>query len=101
MTNVVQYEPFVDKTIGAFLEQMDRLFANKEGPDGIVDLPRWMRAYAFDVIGELTYGESHGFLDSGGDVEGIVSSIQKSIAYGQVVSMLFIFGAKSCTTVQC
>lgn len=101
MSNVMQYEPFVDKTIEVFLEQMDHLFAGKEGPDGIVDLPQWMRAYSFDVIGELTYGERHGFLDSGGDVEGIVSSLRKAVAYGQMVSLIFVFSAKSCTTIQC
>ncbi|MDI1490295.1 MAG: hypothetical protein OHK93_001495 [Ramalina farinacea] len=87
MSNVMQYEPFVDKTIELFLEQVDHNFAGKEGPDGIIDLPQWMRAYAFDVIGELTYSERHGFLDSGGDVEGIVSSLRKAVAYGQLVKL--------------
>ncbi|KAL8709010.1 MAG: hypothetical protein Q9220_006219 [cf. Caloplaca sp. 1 TL-2023] len=85
MSSVVQYEPFVDKTVEVFLEQIDRRFADKEGPDGIVDLPQWMRAYAFDVIGELTYSERHGFLDSGGDVHEIVSSLRKAVAYGQLI----------------
>ncbi|KAL8948174.1 MAG: hypothetical protein Q9222_005615 [Ikaeria aurantiellina] len=85
MSHVVQYEPFVDKTVEAFLEQVGRRFADKTGSDGIVDLPQWMRAYAFDVIGELTYGERHGFLDSGGDVHGIVSSLRKAVAYGQLI----------------
>ena len=94
MSNVVQYEPFVDNIVEVFLEQMDRIFADKEGSDGIVDLPQWMRAYAFDVIGELTYGERHGFLDSGRDVEGIVSSLRKAVAYGQLVSFWKKFRAK-------
>ena len=75
----------MDKIINIFLEQMDRKFAGKEGPDGIIDLLRWMRAYSFNVIGELTYGERHGFLDSGEDIDGIVASLYKGLRYGQMV----------------
>ena len=85
MTTIVQYEPFIDKTIDVFLEQMNRNVGGKKDSDGIVDLPMWMRCYAFDVIGELTYSERHGFLESGSDVEGIVLSLRKAVRYGQLV----------------
>ena len=84
MSGIIRYEPFVNRTLDVLLEQLDRKFAGKKGSDGIVNLLRWMRAYAFDVISELTYGESHGFL-SGNDVDGIVASLHKSVYYGQVV----------------
>ena len=37
-TAVLTYEPFVERTIGMFVKEMDDRFAGKEGDEGIIDL---------------------------------------------------------------
>ena len=83
LTTLVQYEPFVSNNIKTFIEQLDQRFANKVGYDGIVDLPSWMHWYAFDVIGELTYGHAYGFLESASDVDNIIAKTRKFLVYLQ------------------
>ena len=83
LTTLVQYEPFVNSTIATFIEQLDNRFANKVGNDGLVDLPRWMHWYAFDVIGELTYGQAFGFLVSASDVDSIIEKVREFLVYVQ------------------
>lgn len=85
-TAAVGYEPLVDKTINVFLEQWDSRFADKEGPDGVIDLADWLLYFSFDLIGELTYGSRHGFMESGSDHQGIISFLQHFAVYGSIVS---------------
>ena len=46
----------------------------------------WMRKYAFDVIGELTYSSKHGFLESGEDIDGIIAYLTQYMDYLVVVT---------------
>ena len=68
-----------------FLEQWDRRFAGKRGADGVIKLEDWLLYFSFDVIGELTYGSRHGFLESGYDSQGIINFLQGFAVYGAVV----------------
>ncbi len=70
MSALVQYEPFVDNTTKIFLKQTERLYADDARP---CDFTQWLQFYAFDVIGEITYGKRHGFIEKNEDVEGIVA----------------------------
>ena len=79
------YEYLIDKTINVYLEQLDARFASKQGPEGIIDLSCWMLYFGLDVIGELTYGSRHGFLESGSDAHGIIAYIQEFLVYGSLV----------------
>jgi hypothetical protein len=85
LTTLVQYEPFVNSTITVFLDQLDKRFAGKDGPEGVIDFPLWLQFYAFDVIGELTYSTRHGFLDQGRDVDGIIAFLNRYMRYFGVV----------------
>lgn len=78
MSNLVQYEPFVDSTTELFLNQTEKLFA-KTGDS--CDFANWLQFYAFDVIGEMTYSKRHGFLDENKDIDGIVGYLGKLFAY--------------------
>lgn len=81
LSTLVQYEPFVDRTIELFLQQLEDRFARKSGADGVVEWPTWLQYYAFDVIGELTYSSTHGFLETGTDVDGIIAYLSKYMRY--------------------
>lgn len=50
MTAIKSYERYADNCVTVLQEQFDRLAA--EG--AAIHLQRWMQAYAFDVIGEIT-----------------------------------------------
>lgn len=40
-----------------------------------IDLEHWLQCYAFDVIGEITFGKRFGFLDLGLDQTGVFAAI--------------------------
>lgn len=50
MTAIKSYELYVDNCVTVLQEQFGRLAAQNTA----IDLQRWMQAYAFDVIGEIT-----------------------------------------------
>ena len=81
----MSYEPLVEKTINVFLAQLDLRFSGKKGPEGIIKLEDWLLYFSFDVIGELTYGSRHGFLESGYDSQGFIAFLQGFAVYGSVV----------------
>lgn len=87
LTTLVQYEPFVNDTVKLFLEQLDARFADRSGPEGVIDFPRWLQFYAFDLIGELTYSSKHGFLESAKDIDGIIAYLTDYMSYFIVVSV--------------
>ncbi|KAI9840563.1 MAG: hypothetical protein M1837_001543 [Sclerophora amabilis] len=78
MSTLIQYEQFVDSTTEKFLDQTERCYA---GGGRICDFAQWLQFYAFDVIGELTYGKRHGFVDRVEDVDGIVQYLGKLFSY--------------------
>jgi hypothetical protein len=60
LSTLIQYEALVDQTITCFLGKMDSLFADQLHKKP-VDLALWLRYFAFDVIGRLSYSSSYGF----------------------------------------
>ncbi|RYP59434.1 hypothetical protein DL771_010899 [Monosporascus sp. 5C6A] len=78
MSALVQYEPFVDNTTKLFLRQTEKLFANN--PEGC-NFTQWLQFFAFDVIGEITYGKRHGFVEKNQDIDGIVDYLSKLFLY--------------------
>lgn len=83
MSALVQYEPFVNNTTKVFLEQTERLFV--DNPDGC-ELTQWLQFYAFDVIGEITYGKRHGFVEKNEDIDGIIKYLSSLFLYVAPVS---------------
>ena len=73
MTTMVQYEAYTDDTIKVFLQQLERRFADKIGPEGTVDFPRWLAFFTDDAITNIAYGERIGHIEAGEDVGGILA----------------------------
>ena len=95
MSQLVQYEPFVDNTTKLFLTQTDKLFA--KNPEGC-DFTRWLQFYAFDVIGEITYSNRHGFIEKNEDIDGIVAYLTWLFLYVAPVSSLCFPPKRPCIT---
>lgn len=88
LSTLIEYEPLVNRTVKEFLLQMDRRFADKTGDDGVFDFCVWLRYFAIDVIGEITYSSSYGMLSAGVDEHGIMAAMHKFLRYFSVVSCL-------------
>ncbi|THC95540.1 hypothetical protein EYZ11_004965 [Aspergillus tanneri] len=51
------------------------------------NLGYWLQCYAFDVIGEITFGQRFGFLDRGHDIEGTIGALQRLMTYSTLVGV--------------
>jgi hypothetical protein len=104
MSSLVQFEPLVDSAIREFLAQLRNRYAMETGDDQVVDFGEWLQYFAFDVICELTYSKRMGFIESGGDVENIISNLQWVLDYASLVSKPFQQGIspsdKRCRSVK-
>ena len=78
MSSLVGYEPLVDSTTDAFIEQTERRYTSTGSP---CNFSRWLQYFAFDVIGELTWSKRLGFVEKGEDVGGIVQFVSDFLAY--------------------
>lgn len=90
MSTLVNFEPLVDSTTVAFLEQLKGRYACQGTSAQICDFGTWLQYYAFDVIGELTYSKRLGFVDQGMDVDHIIADLERLLNYVSVVSDLCI-----------
>ena len=84
LTGLIQYEPLVDRSVKVYLEEVDKRFAGKIGEEGIADLAEWNSYFALDVISELTYGTSQGFLRAGHDVSDLIVAKHGILRYFHV-----------------
>ncbi|KAI1754951.1 cytochrome P450 [Xylaria castorea] len=83
MTSLVSYEPYVDQCADIFSQRLSEM--SEAGMP--VDMGHWLQCYAFDVIGQITYGKRIGFLDHGADIQGIMRAIEKGLVYGTLVGI--------------
>lgn len=82
MSNLVEFEPYVDSTIRVLLKQLEEA---KPGPDEAVDLGKWLQWFALDVMGEITFSRRLGFLDRAEDVDGIIQKVLGLFKYASWV----------------
>lgn len=72
LTNVLKSETYIDKCSELFLI---RLKEHSEEAESVIDLGRWLQMYAYDVIGELYFGNMFGFLEHSHDQGGWIASL--------------------------
>lgn len=96
-TAVLRYEPLIENTVDTFLRELEHRFVKDNGNEASFDVYTWISYFTFDVMGKLTYSKRHGFIARGEDVHGIISWVEKFVAYGNVVSSFAIkFPCASC-----
>ncbi|KAJ9610545.1 hypothetical protein H2200_005322 [Cladophialophora chaetospira] len=88
LSTLVHYEPYVNDTVSTLLDQLDKRFAARPGPDGICDLSEWTRFFALDVVSALTMGKGYGLLEAGYDHIGIVEARTSFLRYFTIVNNL-------------
>ncbi|KAJ5089198.1 hypothetical protein N7532_007882 [Penicillium argentinense] len=83
MSSLVHYEPFVDHCADLF----DRRLAEFSQDKKSFNMGHWFQCYAFDVIGNITFGERFGFLDKGEDIDGAMAAVHKVLMYSTLVGI--------------
>ena len=79
LSNLRKLETLVDECTEVFLKDMEEL-ENKP-----LDLGMWVQWYAFDVIGNLTFGMPFGFLREKADKNAILDSLEIGFVYNTLV----------------
>ena len=82
MTNLKNYETYVDECNGLFVEGM------REKQGQVVDLGSWLQYYAFDVIAYITFQRRFGFLDKRGDVDNMIADLDAVQDYIRIVGQI-------------
>lgn len=80
---LVNIEYQVDGATNEFVERLSE-FA-KEGKT--IDMSDWLKYYAFDAVGSLSFGKPFGFLQKGTDIAGILETIHSYAFYGMVAGI--------------
>jgi hypothetical protein len=81
LSNVIKAEPTMDRLLLLFESQLDKLIAADEA----VELNKWINYLAFDIVGEVTFSRSFGFLAEGKDIGNSISNQYKLRLYVCIV----------------
>jgi hypothetical protein len=73
MSNMRNYEPYVDECTQLFADAMRELEGQK------VDLAVWLQWYAFDVVAGLTFQRRFGFLEQRKDVNDMIGQLDAGL----------------------
>jgi cytochrome P450 len=71
MTSIVAMEPYIQSCLDLMLQLLQKYADSGE----TVDMSEWTNAFAYDVVGEIAYGERFGHLESEKDVMGLRQAI--------------------------
>ena len=85
MSSLVSYEPLVDSTTDAFIEQTEKRYC-ETGKS--CNFSKWLQFFAFDVIGDLTWSKRIGFVEKDEDVDGIVKFIGDFLSYAGPIGQM-------------
>ncbi|KAJ5983199.1 hypothetical protein N7481_005298 [Penicillium waksmanii] len=83
MSSLVHYEPFVNDCAELFNRRLIEFTENTKS----FNLGHWFQCYAFDVIGNITFGERFGFLDKGEDIDGAMTAVHKVMMYSTMIGV--------------
>ncbi|KPM35679.1 hypothetical protein AK830_g10879 [Neonectria ditissima] len=84
MTTLLTNEAAVDSCSNLLIDKLS-LFADDNKP---VDLGEWIQFYTFDVVGEITFAKKLGFLETGGDVDGMIETIEGILTYASQIGQV-------------
>ncbi|EUC43354.1 hypothetical protein COCMIDRAFT_101081 [Bipolaris oryzae ATCC 44560] len=105
MSTLLSYEATVDNQTAIMRQKLENFAATGE----LVNIPKFLQYYAFDVIGMITLGSSMGMMEANADVNGICATLDAAFRYTSVmglfptfhpwlVSLMGALGARSPTS---
>lgn len=77
LSNIIKSEPHVDAILHCFEKHLDRLSKCNE----VVEFDKWFSFFAFDVLGEVTFSKSFGFVETGTDIRDAVANTKALAVY--------------------
>lgn len=97
--SVLQFEPYMHSNLELFVKQWDNMIKNSKNADksAVLDCLDWFNFLAFDVIGDLAFGQPFGMLSSGADMTEIRSSPDAPPIYAPAIEILNRRGEVSAT----
>ncbi|KUI71294.1 Pisatin demethylase [Cytospora mali] len=72
LSNVITLEKAVDGAMAVLFGELDRRFV---ASSRVFDLCDWLQYFAFEAMGTMTFSSRYGFMESGGDVDGMIDAI--------------------------
>ncbi|KAI9666865.1 MAG: hypothetical protein M1831_001370 [Alyxoria varia] len=85
MSNILKYEGQVDKTIMTLIE---RLGQNCVSTKAICPMDLWMFYYAWDVIGQITFSQTFGFLEGKDDFKEMLTIGDSGAKYLAIIGQM-------------
>jgi hypothetical protein len=85
MSSLTSYEPLVDDTIRLFMDRLEQEFSRGADERKPCDMADWLQYYAFDVVLNLTFSNTLGFLEQGRDVDGFVNLLDVNMSTSALV----------------
>jgi hypothetical protein len=82
-------EPYIQSCLEIFMNKMQQLASNGQA----VHMANWTNALAFDVIGELGYGEAFGHMETESDVHNLRATILQGFKTFSIVGYFGVSGA--------
>jgi cytochrome P450 len=83
MSSLVGYEPLVDHCTALLKTRLHEV----SDTGHTINLGHWFQCYAFDVIGEVTFGQRFGFLDTGKELGHVFAAIETRTNYSTYVGV--------------
>lgn len=87
LSNIIKSEPYVDAVLELFTDAMDE--AAKTGKP--FKFETWFTYYSFDVLGEVTFSKSFGFVETGTDIGNAISNTRALALYIAVMGYYIWF----------
>ncbi|KAK6602264.1 benzoate 4-monooxygenase cytochrome p450 [Botrytis cinerea] len=88
MGHILTLEPLVDNTINNLFRRLDESFVNGPNAGKTCKIDDWMVFFAWDVIGQVTFSRSMGFLDAAYDHSGYLDVSNQINDYFGVIGQL-------------
>lgn len=77
LSNISKAEPYIDNVLSLFKTRFDEL-SDSGAP---VEFQQWFSFFAFDVLGEVTFSKSFGFVDTGTDIRNAIANTGSLVYY--------------------
>lgn len=79
-----QLSPWIEQVERFLIQKLDDYAASGQS----CDLGHWLHYFAFDVLGEVAFSRSFGFLAEGKDVDNTIRTIDQSQTYNGTVGQI-------------
>ncbi|KAF2497888.1 benzoate 4-monooxygenase cytochrome P450 [Lophium mytilinum] len=85
LSHIIKFEPYVDGAISLLSKRLGELAAGGKP----VEFDKWFNYMAFDVIGEVTFSNAFGFLESGKDLGGSIANSRVLTLYVTIAGFFY------------